>query len=104
VASGLAAVTQSAAMLKKGFAELDPLVAIVHGDACTACGDCLTVCPYDAISIGADGDRRVAVVSPTGCKGCGGCVPLCPENAIDLLGYTDAQIGAAIESLVEVAA
>jgi heterodisulfide reductase subunit A len=104
VASGLAAVTQSAATLKKGYTELDPLVAIVDPDACTACGDCLTACPYDAISMGEGADRHVAVISPTGCKGCGGCVPICPENAIDLLGYTDAQVGAMIESLVEVPA
>ncbi len=104
VASGLAAVTQSAAVLKKGYTELDPLVAIVHPDACTACGECLTVCPYDAISMAEEGDRHVAVISPTGCKGCGGCVPMCPENAIDLLGYTDAQVMAMIESLVEVPA
>ena len=32
VASGLAAVTQSAVILKKGFAELDPLVATVDAD------------------------------------------------------------------------
>jgi heterodisulfide reductase subunit A len=102
VASGLAAVTQSAAILKKGYAELDPLVAIVDPDACTACGECLTACPYDAISMGEEADRHVAVISPTGCKGCGGCVPICPENAIDLLGYTDAQVSAMIESLVEV--
>ena len=95
--SGLAAVTQSAAVLKKGFTELDPLVAIVEPDACTACGDCLTACPYDAISMAEEGDRHVAVISPTGCKGCGGCVPICPENAIDLLGYTDAQITAMID-------
>ena len=38
VASGLAAVTQSAAILKKGFAELDPHVATVDTAACTACG------------------------------------------------------------------
>ena len=104
VASGLAAVTQSAAVLKKGYTELDPLVAIVDADACTACGVCLTACPYDAISMGETGDRHAAVISPTGCKGCGGCVPLCPENAIDLLGYTDAQVTAMIESLVEVPA
>ena len=48
------------------------------------------------------GDRPVAVISETGCKGCGGCVPVCPENAIDLLGYTDAQITAMIDSLLEV--
>jgi heterodisulfide reductase subunit A len=95
-------VTQSAAVLLRGFTELDPLVAIVEPDACTACGDCLTACPYDAISLTPEGDRQFAVISPTGCKGCGGCVPMCPENAIDLLGYTDAQITSMIESLVEV--
>ena len=104
VMSGLAAVTQSAAVLKKGYTELDPLVAIVEPEACTACGDCLTACPYDAISMAEEGDRHFAVISPTGCKGCGGCVPMCPENAIDLLGYTDAQITSMIESLVEVPA
>ncbi len=102
VMSGLAAVTQSASVLKKGYTELDPLVAIVEPEACTACGDCLTACPYDAISMTEEGDRHFAVISPTGCKGCGGCVPICPENAIDLLGYTDAEITAMIEGLVEV--
>lgn len=102
VASGLAAVTQSAAILKKGYTELDPLVATVEADACTACGDCLTACPYDAISMGEGTDRHIALISPTGCKGCGGCVPICPENAIDLLGYTDAQVSSMIDSLVEV--
>jgi heterodisulfide reductase subunit A2 len=102
VASGLAAVTQSAVILKKGFAELDPLVAVVHADACTGCGDCLTTCPYGAIEMGTAGERAVALISETGCKGCGGCVPVCPENAIDLLGYTDAQITAMIDKLLEV--
>ncbi len=102
VASGLAAVTQSAVILKKGFAELDPLVAIVASDACTACGLCLDACPYGAIEMGTAGDRAVAVISETGCKGCGGCVPVCPEYAIDLLGYTDAQITAMIDKLLEV--
>ena len=40
VASGLAAVTQSAAILKRGYAELDPLVATVDDGACTWCGAC----------------------------------------------------------------
>ncbi len=102
VIQALAAVTQSAAILKKGFTELDPLVAIVEPDTCTACGDCLTACPYDAISMAEEGDRHFAVISPTSCKGCGGCIPICPENAIDLLGYTDAQVTAMIESLAEV--
>jgi heterodisulfide reductase subunit A len=102
VASGLAAVTQSAAILRKGYAELDPLVAVVATDACTACSKCLTACPYDAISMTASEGREVAVISETGCKGCGGCVPVCPEDAIDLRGYTDAQVRAQIDSLLGV--
>ena len=102
VASGLAAVTQSAAILRRGYAELDPLVAEVDTGACTACRECLTSCPYDAIAMSAVDGRQVAVISETTCKGCGGCVPLCPEDAIDLRGYTDAQVRAQIDSLLEV--
>jgi heterodisulfide reductase subunit A2 len=102
VASGLATVTQSAVILKKGYAELDPLVAVVHADACTACRECLTTCPYSAIEMGTEAGREIALISATACKGCGGCVPVCPENAIDLRGYTDAQITAMIDNLLEV--
>ena len=101
VASSLAAVAQSGALLKKGRAELDPLVALVDQDACTGCGECLAACPYDAISTMVCDDRSVALVSAAVCKGCGGCVPLCSEDAIDLLGYTDTQMRAMIEGLVE---
>ncbi len=102
VASGLAAVTQSAVILKKGFAELDPLVATVDAAACTNCGECLSACPYGAIALTTVEGKTVAAISNSGCKGCGGCVPVCPENAIDLLGYTDAQVTAMIDKLLEV--
>jgi len=102
VASGLAAVTQSAGILLKGFAELDPLVATVDAAACAGCTEkCLPSCPYDAITAVASDGRTVAEISAAVCKGCGGCVPICPENAIDLLGYTDAQMRASIESLAK---
>lgn len=99
VGSGLAAVAQSAALLKKGFAELDPLVATVHEDRCTGCDACLTSCPYDAISTYVCDEGHKAVIAAAVCKGCGGCAPYCPEDAIDLLGYTDAQMKAAIDGL-----
>jgi heterodisulfide reductase subunit A len=102
VASGLAAVTQSAGILLKGFAELDPLVATVDTAACSGCTDkCLASCPYDAITAVDTDGRTVAEISAAVCKGCGGCVPVCPENAIDLLGYTDAQMRASIDSLAK---
>lgn len=101
VGGGLAAVTQSAGILKRGFAELDPLVATVDEAACTGCGECLTTCPYDAISSYACDTGQKALVSAANCKGCGGCVPVCPEDAIDLLGYTSAQMLAAIDGLAD---
>jgi heterodisulfide reductase subunit A len=102
VASGLAAVTQSAAILKRGFAELDPLVATVDLERCTWCGACETTCPYDAIAKVEEGGKEVAAISKTACKGCGGCVPVCPSDAIDLQGYTDAQIRSMIDGMLEV--
>jgi len=102
VAAGLAAVAQSAALLKKGFAELEPLVARVNPEKCTGAGECLTTCPYDAITTIEWDGRKIASVDPATCKGCGGCVPVCGRDAIDLLGYTDQQMRAAIEELISV--
>lgn len=99
VGSGLAAVTQSAGILMKGFAELDPLVATVNAAACTGCDDCVPSCPFEAISKVTSDGHEVAVISAAVCKGCGGCVPYCTKDAIDLLGYTDAQMRASIDSL-----
>jgi len=101
VASGLAAVAQSASILKRGFAELDPLIAVVDHDACTWCGKCLEVCPYDAPVQVDENGKSVAVIDKAACKGCGACVPVCPQDAIDLQGYTDAQIKAMIDGLME---
>jgi heterodisulfide reductase subunit A len=101
VASGLAAVTQSASILKRGYAELDPLVAVVDSGACTWCGLCLEACPYEAPRQIDENGKAVAFIDKTACKGCGGCVPVCPKDAIDLEGYTDAQIRAMIDGLAE---
>jgi len=101
VTSGLAAVTQSAAMLKRGFAELDPLIAVVDAEKCEWCGACLAACPYEAPrQVEVDG-KAVAFIDKATCKGCGGCVPVCPTDAIDLQGYTDAQIRAMIAGLLQ---
>ena len=101
VASGLAAVAQSGAILMKGVAELDPLVATVNTSACTWCGTCLEVCPYAAIQKVTIDGKDVATIDAAVCKGCGGCTSYCAENAIDLLGLTDAQMNAMIDNLVQ---
>jgi len=100
VAAGLAAVAQSAALLKKGFAELDPLVARIdpdkwHGQRRVP--DELPVRVHHHDRMGRPQGRHGR---PRHCKGCGGCVPACGQDAIDLLGYTDAQMRSAIEELI----
>ena len=104
VTSGLAAVAQAAAVLKRGVAELDPQVATVHSGACSGCGECVEACPFGAISLVPGDGGEVAAIDRAGCKGCGACAPVCPEDAIDLQGYTDAQVRAMIDGLLEGAA
>lgn len=101
VASALAAAAQGAAVLKKGYAELDPLVAVVDPERCDDCGQCYPACPFEAIERVPHQGREVASVRRAVCKGCGACVPVCPAAAIDLLGYTDEQIRAMIDGLLK---
>jgi heterodisulfide reductase subunit A len=101
VASALAAVTQSAAMLKKGYVELDPLMASVNSQLCDGCGECVASCPYSAIEMEGDEGGKVAKIEKASCKGCGGCVPVCPRDAIDLKGYTDAQMRSMIDGFLK---
>jgi heterodisulfide reductase subunit A len=101
VASALAAVTQSASILKKGYVELEPLVAAVNPDSCSWCGACAGACPYSAIEKRLHRGREVAGVTEALCRGCGACTPRCPENAINLKGYTDLQVKSMIDALLK---
>jgi ferredoxin len=51
---------------------------IVNTDECTGCGECVEVCPYNAIEV-ISGD---AVIDPSICHFCYRCVEKCPEGAI----------------------
>jgi heterodisulfide reductase subunit A len=99
VASSLAAVSKSAALLLKGYVELEPFVATVDTVRCTGCNDCLAACPYEAIEKVMEGERQVVRVVASLCKGCGACAPACPEDAIDLIGYSDREITEMIDAL-----
>jgi heterodisulfide reductase subunit A len=97
----MAAVSKAAALLMKGYVDLEPLIAAIDSDRCSWCDECTNACPYDAIEkVSVDG-REVARVIPALCKGGGACVPVCPRDAIEVEGYTDAQIIATIDSLIK---
>jgi len=100
-ASALAAGAKAAALVMKGYVDLEPLIARVDTELCTWCGLCAPVCPYGAIGRAEAGGKDVAQVHEALCKGCGACIPVCPKDALDLEGCTDAQIKAMIEALLE---
>lgn len=56
---------------------------------CLGCGDCVAVCPFDAIHIEREGD--VPTIDFNKCVGCGKCVAACPRNIIELAVYSKAQ-------------
>ncbi|MEJ2093344.1 MAG: FAD-binding protein [Syntrophobacterales bacterium] len=52
---------------------------IFYTDKCTACGECVDVCPFGVLSL--EGDT---LVIGEGCTLCGACVEVCPEGALEL--------------------
>ena len=53
--------------------------------ACLGYGDCVKVCPRDAICIG---EKGIAYIDPRKCIGCGMCEKECPNNIIHLVDDT----------------
>ena len=104
VASALAAVSKTGALLLKGYVDLEPTVAKVDPTLCGWCDECTKACPYAAVEPVDYGDKRVAQINAVLCKGEGACVPVCPKQAVSVQGYTNEQITAMIDALAKVAA
>jgi heterodisulfide reductase subunit A len=98
VASSLAAAARTGALLKKGYLNLEPLVAKIDTSKCVWCDECLKACPYGAIERMQCGDKEVAMVIESSCKGEGACVPICAQDAIVIEGYREDQILAMIDA------
>ncbi|MEN8119423.1 MAG: CoB--CoM heterodisulfide reductase iron-sulfur subunit A family protein [Bacteroidota bacterium] len=100
VQSSMSAVAKINAILKKGFVELEPIVAKINHDACVWCGKCAEVCEFDAIKKITKGSKEVAEVNESTCTGCSVCAPVCPEDAIQITNFTDNEIMGMIEGFM----
>jgi heterodisulfide reductase subunit A len=58
----------------------------VDQDSCTGCGNCMAVCPFDAIRLQRiDGKYTyVSRVNKMRCKACGNCVSVCPNGSMQM--------------------
>jgi heterodisulfide reductase subunit A2 len=101
VTSAMAAVSKAAALLLKGYVDLDPMVAEVRPDLCTWCDACTLACPYGAVEKVDVESRAVARINGILCKGEGACVPACPKEAVSVKGYTNDQVRSMIDALVQ---
>jgi heterodisulfide reductase subunit A len=90
----------------------EPLVAKVKRvgaplfSTCMGCEMCVEVCPYQAITMedikGRDGSvvKRIANINAGLCQGCGTCVSVCKSKSIDLDGFSNLQMFAEVEALL----
>jgi len=46
---------------------------------CTLCGECIPVCPYNALKI-----EKERLIVTEACTLCGACLDICPENALSI--------------------
>jgi len=101
------AVTQASAAAARAIRLMNPkqlrveaITAEVVPNECTSCGICAKVCPFGAITV----DTRAktpASVTVAACSGCGTCAAECPSNAILMHHFTDGQIEAQIDAILE---
>lgn len=104
-AAASAAAAKAAALLGKGYIELDPFVAQVDLSLCIGDAKCLEECKHvTAVSLieqEVHGEKKkLAAVNGALCRGCGMCAAVCPVGAIQVAGWRLDQFEAMTDALV----
>jgi heterodisulfide reductase subunit A-like polyferredoxin len=101
-----AAAVRAANILSRETLTVGGLVAEVDPQKCVACLTCVRVCTFGAVRIDDEkesvgGILGAAWIEPSLCRGCGLCTASCPAGAIELHHYTENQMGAKLDALLE---
>ena len=109
VAQSSGAAAKAICLLVKDKLKNNPCTSSPNENMCNGCGACANVCPYGAITY-IEKDfrgpnrttitRRVSQVNTAMCQGCGACTVACPSGAMDLLGFSNKQIMAEVDSVL----
>jgi len=95
-----AAAARANRLMMQGKVSVEAITSTIIPDLCKACGICVKVCPYNAISCDTKA-KTPAVVVEAACSGCGACSAECPFGAITMKHFTDRQIEAQIDAMLE---
>ena len=99
VAQALGAAAEALTIVVNDKMELEATTAMVNPASCCGCQNCVRVCPYGAP--GFNYEKRVSEINEALCKGCGLCASVCPSSAIIARHFTNDQILAEMEGLME---
>ncbi|MFC1717416.1 CoB--CoM heterodisulfide reductase iron-sulfur subunit A family protein [Candidatus Poribacteria bacterium] len=102
VVQAQAAAARAAIPLLNGHVRAEPIVSRIDEELCIGCELCESLCPFKAIQVEATEAGRKANVITASCKGCGACGATCPRHAITMQHFTNSQIEAQIDALVEI--
>ncbi len=101
IAQAQAAAGRAFTLLAKDSVKVGGVVAVVNPELCAVCLTCVRACPFNVPVIG---DQGAAEIDVSKCQGCGVCVSECPGKAITLQHFTDKQVIAKVDALMEEAA
>lgn len=100
VTQASAAAARAMRLMAPRSIRIEAITAGVDEKKCTACGLCARVCPYGAIYVDPK-TKTPARVTQAACAGCGNCAAECPVGAIEMSHFTDEQIEAQIDAILE---
>jgi len=99
VAQASSAAARILANINKGKVEIEPIQAYIDPELCAGCHLCNNICAYGAISFVEE--ENISRVNEALCKGCGMCAAFCPSSAARAKHFSDEQILAEIDGILE---
>jgi len=100
VTQASAAAARAGIILAQDKLKVEAITSIVDKDMCTSCEICYRACPFKCITV--DREKKIpAEIIEAACAGCGTCGAECPFGAVTMRHFTDKQIIAQIDAILD---